>query len=136
MTLSMRDDSHVMNSPEETRLMALGGARHDIHPDYSRVRGEFEHSPNTFVLLPSVDLDVCVAETVRRQIGRPFARSLRRRRRLSSGHGSRSTWRCRHGRSKRCVLFTWLSTRSSPRCYGSAFFHRADLHRGHYDRST
>jgi len=49
--------------------------RRDIHPDYSRVRGEFEHNPNTFVLLPSVDLDVCVAETVRRQIGRPFARS-------------------------------------------------------------
>jgi shikimate kinase len=148
MTLSMRDDSHVMNSPEEIRLIGPGGAgkstigavvaeslnlaffdldrhvsarvgdiseymvrrgydayarenvetycslprahnrrrvvaassgfmtyRHDIHPDYSRVRWEFEHSPNTFVLLPSVDLDVCVAETVRRQIGRPFARS-------------------------------------------------------------
>jgi shikimate kinase len=147
MSLSLRDHSHVMNSPEEIRLIGPGGAgkstigalvaerlnlaffdldrhvsarvgdiseymmrrgydaygwenvetycsfarahnrrrvvaassgfmtyRHDIHPDYSRVRGEFEHSPNTFVLLPSVDLDVCVAETVRRQIGRPFAR--------------------------------------------------------------
>src|SRR4051795_8346119 len=133
MNLPMRDHSHVMNSPEEIRLIGPGGAgkstigavvaerldftffdldrhvsarvgdisehiirrgydayarenvetycslarahyrrrvvaassgfmtyRRDIHPDYSRVRGEFEHSPNTFVLLPSVDLDVCV----------------------------------------------------------------------------
>lgn len=47
----------------------------DIHPEYSRVRRELEQHPNTFVLLPSLDLDVCVAETVRRQIARPFGRS-------------------------------------------------------------
>jgi shikimate kinase len=47
----------------------------DIHPDYSRVRREVEEHPNTFVLLPSIDRDVCVAETVRRQIARPFGRS-------------------------------------------------------------
>jgi shikimate kinase len=47
---------------------------HDIHPEYSRVRRELEHHPNTFVLLPSFDRDVCVAETVRRQIARPFGR--------------------------------------------------------------
>jgi len=47
----------------------------DIHPEYSRVLREIEHSPYTFALLPSVDLDVCVAETVRRQIARPFGRS-------------------------------------------------------------
>jgi shikimate kinase len=47
----------------------------DIHPEYSRVRRELEQHPNTFVLLPSLDRDVCVAETVRRQIARPFGRS-------------------------------------------------------------
>ena len=47
----------------------------DIHPEYSRVRRELEQHPNTFVLLPSFDRDVCVAETVRRQIARPFGRS-------------------------------------------------------------
>lgn len=46
----------------------------DIHPEYSRVRRELEQHPNTFVLLPSFDRDVCVAETVRRQIARPFGR--------------------------------------------------------------
>jgi shikimate kinase len=46
----------------------------DIHPEYSRVRRELEQHPNTFVLLPSFDRDVCVTETVRRQIARPFGR--------------------------------------------------------------
>ena len=50
----------------------------DIHPEYSRVRRELERHPNTFVLLPSLDLDACVAETVRRQIARPFGRSADR----------------------------------------------------------
>ena len=47
----------------------------EIHPEYSRVRRELERHPHTFVLLPSLDRDVCVAETVRRQIARPFGRS-------------------------------------------------------------
>jgi shikimate kinase len=47
----------------------------DVHPDYSRVRREFVEHPNTFVLLPSCDRDVCVTETFRRQIARPFGRS-------------------------------------------------------------
>lgn len=46
----------------------------DIHSEYSRVRRELEQHPNTFVLLPSLDRDVCVAETIRRQIARPFGR--------------------------------------------------------------
>jgi len=48
---------------------------HAIHPEYVRVRRELEQHVKTFVLLPSCDRDVCVAETVRRQIARPFARS-------------------------------------------------------------
>ena len=47
----------------------------DIHPSYPSLRRDIDQSPTTFVLLPSVDRDVCVAETVRRQIGRPFGRS-------------------------------------------------------------
>ena len=50
----------------------------DIHPEYPTVWCEIEQSPTTFVLLPAVDRDVCVAETVRRQIGRPFGRSASR----------------------------------------------------------
>ena len=48
---------------------------HDIHLEYWRVRRELEQHPHTFVLLPSLVRDVCVAETVRRQIARPFGRS-------------------------------------------------------------
>jgi shikimate kinase len=47
----------------------------DIHPEYSRLRRDLEQHPNTFVLLPSLDRDVCIAESVRRQIARPFGRS-------------------------------------------------------------
>ena len=47
----------------------------DIHPEYARVRRELVQHPNTFVLLPSLDRDICVAETVRRQIARPFGRT-------------------------------------------------------------
>jgi shikimate kinase len=47
----------------------------DIHPEYARVCRELEHHAATFVVLPSFDRDVCVAETVRRQIARPFGRS-------------------------------------------------------------
>jgi shikimate kinase len=50
----------------------------DIHPDYPGLRQEIICSPTTFVLLPSLALEVCVSETVRRQSGRPFTRSLAR----------------------------------------------------------
>ena len=48
----------------------------DIHPEYSRVRRDLEQHINTFVLLPPLDRELCVTETVRRQIARPFDRSL------------------------------------------------------------
>ena len=47
----------------------------DVHPCYPRLRESIDVSPTTFVLLPSLDRNVCVAETVRRQLARPFARS-------------------------------------------------------------
>jgi shikimate kinase len=48
----------------------------DAHPEYSRVRSEIELCSTTFALLPSFDREVCVSETVRRQIARPFGRSV------------------------------------------------------------
>ena len=47
----------------------------EIHPRYARLRQCIEESPTTFVLIPSLDSEICVAETVRRQLARPFARS-------------------------------------------------------------
>ena len=47
----------------------------DIHPEYPRLRRELARHSGTFVLLPSLDREVCVAETVRRQTARPFGRS-------------------------------------------------------------
>jgi shikimate kinase len=47
----------------------------DIHPAYGSVLREIQECPTTFVLLPSLDLERCVAETVRRQITRPFGGS-------------------------------------------------------------
>jgi shikimate kinase len=47
----------------------------DVHPEYARVRHDLEHDSHTFVLLPSLDREICVTETVRRQIARPFGRS-------------------------------------------------------------
>ena len=50
----------------------------DIHPRYARLRRHIEDGPATFVLLPSLSREVCVAETVRRQLARPFARSAKK----------------------------------------------------------
>jgi shikimate kinase len=52
--------------------------REDVHPGYPRFRRDIAASPTTFVLLPSLDLETCVAETVRRQLRRPFSRSAER----------------------------------------------------------
>ena len=50
----------------------------DIHPEYARICELIDKSPTTFVLIPSLDRETCVAETVRRQLARPFARSAAR----------------------------------------------------------
>ncbi|HJZ73415.1 MAG TPA: shikimate kinase [Vicinamibacterales bacterium] len=46
-----------------------------VHDDYARLRQAVEQCPTTFILIPSLDRERCVAETVRRQLSRPFARS-------------------------------------------------------------
>ena len=45
-----------------------------VHPAYDALKQTITHSHTTFVLLPALDRDICVAETVRRQLGRPFGR--------------------------------------------------------------
>ena len=52
--------------------------REDIHQDYAGHRRDIATDPSTFVLLPSLEFESCVAEIVRRQIGRPFRRSVER----------------------------------------------------------
>ena len=50
----------------------------DVHLDYAVLRRNLAQNPATFVLIPSLDREACVAETVRRQLTRPFARSRAR----------------------------------------------------------
>jgi shikimate kinase len=45
----------------------------DLHPELSRIRRSIAALPTTVVLLPSLDLEECVAETVRRQRARALA---------------------------------------------------------------
>jgi hypothetical protein len=50
----------------------------NAHPEYGRIRRELEECARTFILLPSLNRELCVAETVRRQGARPFGRSPER----------------------------------------------------------
>jgi shikimate kinase len=50
----------------------------DVHGAYPELRGQIATRPTTFVLLASLDYEVCVRETVRRQLTRPFSRSAER----------------------------------------------------------
>lgn len=45
-----------------------------VHPAAAALTEAIARSRTTVVLLPSLDREACVAETVRRQLGRPFAR--------------------------------------------------------------
>lgn len=69
----------VINAVARDAVLALSSGfmtyRRDIHPAYEGCRRDIASSPSTFVLLPSLELEACVAETVRRQLIRPFARS-------------------------------------------------------------
>ena len=53
-----------------------------VRPDYASLRHEIGVSATTLVLLPSLEYETCVAETVRRQLGRPFRRSAEREERV------------------------------------------------------
>jgi shikimate kinase len=72
----------TLGSLEEEAVIALSSGfmtyRDDAHPAYRGLHREIVASPSTVVLLPSVDYETCVAETVRRQLRRPFSRSAER----------------------------------------------------------
>jgi shikimate kinase len=50
----------------------------DVDATYPELRAQIATRPTTFVLLASLDYEVCVCETVRRQLTRPFSRSAER----------------------------------------------------------
>jgi hypothetical protein len=45
-----------------------------VHPAYGTITESIGRARGTFVLLPSLNREMCVVETVRRQLGRPFTR--------------------------------------------------------------
>jgi shikimate kinase len=46
----------------------------DITPEYASLRAALAAAPTTVVLLPALELEACVAETVRRQVSRGLGR--------------------------------------------------------------
>lgn len=74
--------SALVVEPGRASVVALSSGfmtyRYDVHPAYIRCRQRIASSESTFVLLPSLDLEICVAEVVRRQLRRPFARGPER----------------------------------------------------------
>ncbi|HEX5436684.1 MAG TPA: shikimate kinase [Gemmatimonadaceae bacterium] len=69
-------DAIVSAEPEGVLVLSSGFMTYPpaIHERYAEARREIAQSPTTFVLLPSLDLETCVVETVRRQLRRPFGR--------------------------------------------------------------
>lgn len=74
--------SALTSVAEPSRVVALSSGfmtyRRNVHPSYPSLHEKVVSSPLTFVLLPALDLEMCVAETVRRQLTRSFARSAER----------------------------------------------------------
>jgi shikimate kinase len=74
--------SVLISEPERPDVVALSSGfmtyRDNVHSHYVRWRERIASSKSTFVLLPSLDLENCVAEVVRRQLCRPFARAAER----------------------------------------------------------
>ena len=69
----------TLGSLREETVIALSSGfmtyRDDAHAAYRTLHREIADSPSTVVLLPSFDYKACIAETVRRQLGRSFSRS-------------------------------------------------------------
>jgi shikimate kinase len=74
--------SALVNELRPPYVVALSSGfmtyRDDVHTAYAGWRQRIASSQSTFVLLPSLALEICVAETVRRQLFRPFARMAER----------------------------------------------------------
>jgi shikimate kinase len=60
----------------EVGVMALSSGfmtySEEVHPRYVEIQTAIAESSTTFVLLPSLDEETCVAEIVRRQVQRPL----------------------------------------------------------------
>jgi shikimate kinase len=67
---------------EPPRVVALSSGfmtyAPDVHPSYPTLREKVASNRLTLVLLPTLEMETCVAETVRRQLSRSFARSRER----------------------------------------------------------
>ncbi len=74
--------SELVSSVDDSAVLALSSGfmtyPASIHPSYPIVRQGVASDSSTFVLLASFELEACVAETVRRQLTRAFARSAER----------------------------------------------------------
>lgn len=72
----------LIDGPDRIGVVALSSGfmtyRDAVHPGYPVLRQRVASSPSTFVLLPSLDVEACVREIVRRQLRRPFARTAER----------------------------------------------------------
>jgi shikimate kinase len=81
-TQNVQTYSNVIGALAEPLVLVLSSGfmtyANEVHPDYARFRREIAVSPRTLVLLPSLDYETCVVETVRRQLGRSFSRSPER----------------------------------------------------------
>lgn len=71
-----------LTTPDAPGVAALSSAfmtySKDLHPQYRAIHQRIACSAETFVLLPTLDLETCVREIVRRQLQRPFARTAER----------------------------------------------------------
>jgi shikimate kinase len=71
--------SDLVSASATSQIVALSSGfmtyRNDVHPGYAKCRRRIVSSSTTFVLLPSLDVETCVAEIVRRQLARPFGRT-------------------------------------------------------------
>ena len=72
-------ESVARDGPEGVLALSSGFMTYPpaVRPGYAALWHDIARSPTTFVLLPSLDLEACVAETVRRQMSRrPLTRRL------------------------------------------------------------
>ena len=69
-----RQPNNHRDSRRTIFAMSSGFMTYDtsIHPGYEAARTRLENDPWTLVLLPSLTKEVCVVETVRRQMSRPY----------------------------------------------------------------
>jgi shikimate kinase len=71
----------LASCPEEAVFALSSGFMtygNDAHPAYLDIIQDIAGSRSTVVLLPAFELELCVAETVRRQLQRPFCRPVER----------------------------------------------------------